>query len=165
MKRSCMKLKWLAALALIFGSAMARADKIPYPDGQKWHEECSICHIAFPPSLLATKNWQKLMANLDKHFGANASLDAKDAQEILEFLERHSKNGSRQTADSLRISDTVWYKSVHREVPEEVWSNPAVKSLSNCAACHINAHKFDWSEKSIRLPGVVGGKYGEASRH
>lgn len=159
-----MKLKWFAALALIFGATLAHADKEYYPDGQKWKAECGICHVPFPPTKLAKKNWQQLMANLEKHFGANASLDEKDAKEILEFLERHSKNGGRQTADSLRITDTIWYKGEHREVPLSVWTNPAVKSPANCTACHIYAEKGDWSESNIRLPGVVGGKYGESAR-
>lgn len=156
-----MKLKLFAALALIFGSTLAHADRISTPDNPKWKAECGSCHIAFPPQLLTKTEWQQMMNGLDKHFGANASLDAKDAQEILDFLQRHAGSGSKYSAASMKISDTPWFTREHREVSQKAWANPAVKSRSNCTACHVNAEKGDWSERGIRMPAGLGGEYSE----
>lgn len=147
--------KCLAALAFIFGSSMACADggKLSVPNNPKWKEECGSCHIAYPPQLLTAENWQSLMGGLDKHFGANATLDAKDNKAILDFLQRNAGSGDKRSASSLRISDTSWFKREHREVSSNAWSNPAVKSRSNCTACHVNAERGDWSEHGIRMPG------------
>jgi len=147
--------KCLAACAFIFGSALAQADggKLSAPNNPKWKEECGSCHIAYPPRLLTAENWQSMMGRLDKHFGANATLDAKDNKDILDFLQRNAGSGDRRSASSLRISETPWFTREHREVSSSTWSNPAVKSRSNCTACHVNAERGDWSEHGIRMPG------------
>ncbi|MBI4937671.1 MAG: diheme cytochrome c [Nitrosomonadales bacterium] len=153
-----MKLKSLAVLALVFGSAMAHADKLSAPDHPKWKAECGSCHIAFPPQLLTKSDWQQVMGGLDKHFGTNAALDAKDAQEILDYLQRYAGTGSKYSAPSLKISDTPWFTREHREVSARAWSDPAVKSRSNCTACHVNAERGDWSERGIRMPAGLSGE-------
>jgi len=148
-------LKYLAALAFIFCSTQVYADggKLSVPNNPKWKEECGSCHIAYPPQLLTAENWQRLMGGLNKHFGANAILDAKDNKDILDFLQRNAGSGNRNSASSLRISDTSWFTREHREVSGNTWSNPAIKSRSNCTACHVNAERGDWSERGIRMPG------------
>jgi hypothetical protein len=147
--------KWLAALALVFGSTMAQAEggKLSIPNHPKWKEECGSCHIAYPPQLLTKENWQQLMGGLDKHFGANAAMDSIDSKEIQDLLQRYAGTGSKHSASSLRISDTSWFVREHREISGDAWSGPAVKSRSNCTACHINAERGDWSERGIRMPG------------
>ena len=147
--------KCLAALVFIFGGTMAYADggKLSIPSNPKWKEECGSCHIAYPPQLLTAENWQRLMGGLDKHFGANATLNAKDNKDILDFLQRNAGSGDRRSASSLRISDTPWFTREHHEVSGKIWSNPAIKSRSNCTACHVNAERGDWSERGIRMPG------------
>jgi hypothetical protein len=102
---------------------------------------------------LTAENWQRLMGGLDKHFGVNATMDAKDNKDILDFLQRYAGRGSRYISSSLRVSDTPWFKSEHREVSSKTWSNPAIKSRSNCTACHVNAERGDWSERGVRMPG------------
>src|SRR4030065_1283786 len=85
-----LSMKWITALALFLGSAMAYADsdKLSVPNHPKGKEECGSCHLAYPPQLLTAENWQQMMGGLDKHFGANAILDSKTTKEILDFLPR-----------------------------------------------------------------------------
>ena len=134
---------------------MAYADDANFtvPQNAKWKEECGGCHIDYPPQLLTANNWQQMMGGLDKHFGANAAMDAADSKEILDFLQRHAGSGGKYSASSLRISDTSWFMREHREVSDSAWFDPALKSRANCTACHINAERGDWSEDSIRMPG------------
>ena len=148
-------MKLLSAFILVFVSTMAYADggRLSVPDNPKWKTECGSCHIAYPPQLLTGADWQRMMGGLDKHFGANAALDAKENKEILEFLQRYAGSGDKRSASSLRISDTRWFTREHRKVAGNTWSDPAVKSRSNCTACHVNAERGDWSERGIRMPG------------
>lgn len=148
-------MQWLAALALILCSNMVHAERegLSVPNYSKWNEECGSCHLAFPPQLLTAENWRQVMSRLDKHFGANATMDVRDAKDILEFLQRYSGKDERHSAASLRISDTLWFKREHREVPNRAWSDPSVKWHSNCTACHVKAEQGDWSERGIKLPG------------
>ena len=159
-------MKWLTAFALILGSTMAQAEgnKFFVPNHPKWKEECGSCHIAYPPQLLTVDTWQRLMGGLDKHFGANAMLNPKDNQEILDFLQSNAGRGGRNSASSLRISDTPWFTREHREVSNNTWSDPAVKSRANCTACHVNAERGDWSERGIKIPGGQRGE-GYGGRH
>jgi hypothetical protein len=145
-----------ALIAIFLGvfatTALADSDKLAVPANPKWQAECGSCHLAYPPQLLTAANWRKLMLGLDRHFGANASLDAKESAEILAFLERHAARDGRHQANSLRISDTPWFQREHREVPPSTWKQAKVKSPANCTACHVTAERGDWSEHSIRMP-------------
>lgn len=128
----------LVGLLLVLGMSQAHAGSIkqPVPDSTKWKEECGSCHVAYPPHLLAAENWKSLMGSLDKHFGANAALDIKDNKAILGFLMRHAGSGKQSIADSLRISDTPWFRREHRSIAAGEWTHPKVRSRSNCSACH-----------------------------
>ena len=46
-----------------------------------YEEECGSCHMAYPPGLLPGVSWQRLMAELDNHFGDNAEIDALALQD------------------------------------------------------------------------------------
>jgi len=161
-------MKRLGIFFLVFGSMTAHADsgRHSVPDNPKWKEECGSCHIAYPPRFLTADDWQKLMEGLDKHFDANAVLDQKDSKEILDFLRDNAGFRKMNSAPSLRISDTPWFTHEHREISNNTWFNPAVKSRSNCVACHINAERGDWSERGIRVPGCKDEKVrGERHKH
>lgn len=148
-------MKWIAGLmlAVLTGAAHADGGRMHVPANATWQEECGSCHIAYPPQLLSKQNWQQLMGGLDKHFGANAVLGPKEQQEISAFLQRHGAGSERYATNTMRISDTPWFKREHREVSRVTWADPAVKSRSNCASCHVNAERGDWSERGIRVPG------------
>jgi hypothetical protein len=97
------------------------------------------------------------MANLPRHFGTDASLDAASTQEITAWLLQHagtSKRVKREPAPPPqdRISRADWFVSKHREVAASTWALPAVKSAANCAACHPGAEQGDFSERNIRIP-------------
>ena len=131
-------MKRVAALILVFGMNLAHAEagKLTAPNNAKWKEECGSCHIPYPPQMLSAENWKQLMGSLDKHFGANAVLDANDNKKILGFLEHNVGSGDRYSSPSLRISDTPWFKHEHHVINAKEWVNPEVKSRSNCSACH-----------------------------
>ena len=120
----------------------------------KWKTECGACHLAYPPQLLPAASWRVMMTQLDKHFGADASLDAKTAAEISAFLEANAGRNKREATGkpSQRITGTRWFKQEHDEVPTRIWSSPAVKQPGNCAACHTQAERGDYSERSLRVP-------------
>lgn len=131
-------MKWTVGLLLVLGINLAHADNgAPIAhDKSKWQEECGSCHVAYPPQLLASQDWQRLMGSLDKHFGTNAALDEKDNKQILGFLVRNAGSGDRYSSDSLRISDTPWFKHEHHVISAKEWTLSAVNSRSNCSACH-----------------------------
>jgi hypothetical protein len=100
-----------------------------------WQSECGSCHMAFPPALLSRGNWQSMMQGLDKHFGLNASLEPKVREEIDAFLQRNSGTSWSREADSLRITETGYFKKRHRG-GINMLNNGRIKSLADCIACH-----------------------------
>ncbi|MBK6983015.1 MAG: diheme cytochrome c [Betaproteobacteria bacterium] len=126
------------------------------PDHPAWKQECGSCHVAYPPRLLSADSWRAVMAGLDRHFGADASLEPAARDDILAFLERNA--GRRDTSAGgrplLRVTQTRWFVKEHRdEVPAEVLRRPDVKSFANCGACHSGADRGVYAERDIRIPG------------
>lgn len=142
----------IAALALLAPARSARADeRLPVPENAAWTRECRACHLAYPPRLLPARSWRAIMGDLDKHFGVDASLDAKTAAEVTAFLEQYAGRDRGVTATN-RITETAWFRRKHREVPAAAWKHADVKSPANCAACHRAADRGDYDEHAVRLP-------------
>ena len=115
---------------------------------QAFNTECGACHMAYPPVLLPARSWQAITANLADHFGEDASLDPETTQKISEYLVANAAetNGQAQAIlrgvapdqVPLRITEMLWWRRAHHEVPDAAFTRPEVVSKSNCLACHRN---------------------------
>ena len=122
----------LAAL-LSFAALPAAADRPRLPPNPAYKAECASCHVAFPPGLLPASSWQQLMTRLDKHFGSDASVDAKVRAEISAYLAAHAGRRAAPAGLEPRITQTRWFLKEHRK---EI---PAGKNPADCASCHAGA--------------------------
>lgn len=129
--------------------AAARVPLLPL-----YQQECSSCHIAYPPGMLPAASWQRIMNTLPRHYGTDASLDAATAQQLSAWLSSHAGAGGRAgvAPPDDRITRSAWFLHEHDEVPAATWKLPAVKSAANCAACHPRADQGDFNEHDIRIP-------------
>ena len=148
-----------ARLPLLFLAILAMpvyAAKMTMPSGapNSYEAECASCHMAYPPGLMGQKNWQNIMASLDKHFGTDASLDAKTESEITTWLLKNAATKQKYAsfAPENRITKTAWFVRKHDEVQVDVWRRAGVKSPANCSACHADAAKGDFEEDRVRIP-------------
>lgn len=143
---------------LFVGTLVAHAaiagDKSLAATDPVYQAECGSCHLAYPPALLPAGSWRAVLGGLDRHFGTDASVDAKSLGALSAFLYSNAGRDRRLSAESagLRISTTAWFRREHRQVPEATWRSAAVKSPANCAACHTGAASGDYSERGIRVP-------------
>ena len=150
---------WIGTLVTTFGllafDACADDRRRAAPD-PVWQKECGACHIAYPPRTLAATQWRTVMSGLDRHYGSDASLPQETAARIDEFLAKHGGGGAKVTSASTppRVTDTPWFRDEHRELPAGTFASPAVGGAGNCAACHREAAKGDYSERSIVVPGL-----------
>ncbi len=146
----------MLASAALSPLAKAEATAAPTPLLPKYRQECAACHIAFPVGMLRAASWQRLMTNLNKHYGADASLDAASMQEIGGWLKTNAGSYKRvnEQPPKDRITKSAWFLQKHREgeVPAAAWKRPSVGSPSNCAACHPNAAKGNFNEPNIAIP-------------
>ena len=142
-----------ALLAIWVGPAMADDHGPRAPLLPAYQQECSGCHVAFPPGLLPAASWQRLMDTLPRHFGSDASLEPALRQSIGAYLQAHAGSGRRAAEPPEdRITLGPWFQREHREVAPEVWTRAEVKGASNCGACHTQADAGRYGERDIRIP-------------
>lgn len=144
----------LLLFALLLGQVRAGGSHFfPPVTDSLVREECGSCHLAYPPSMLPARSWQRLMAGLDQHFGDDATVDAKTGQKITDYLTRHAADaggerygrkllrGLPDSATPLRISELPKWQREHRRYTESDWRQADIRSRANCAACHPDAER------------------------
>lgn len=134
------------------------------PDNVQWREECGGCHLAFHPSLLPARSWQKMMAEQDKHFGTDLALDDATNKALLDFMVNNAAekstreaavkiNGSIKPGDvPLRITETPYWVKKHQDIAESDWRSTKVKSKVNCGACHLDAEAGTFEDAAMHIP-------------
>ena len=150
---------YIAMAVMIGGSTFAQDGKALY------QQECGACHMVYQPQFLPKRSWQKIMQTLQDHFGSDASLDRSDQQKITQYLLKNSGDSKKvfgefreiiqsipPTKTPLRISETPYFKKEHRKIPKKAITQKAVRSISNCTACHSKAQKGDFGERSLAIP-------------
>ena len=143
----------LAALGTI-PAAMADGDQRMVPLLPKYQQECAACHLAYPPGMLPAASWKRVMANLPRHYGTDASLDPATVKELSTWLGANAGTYKRVSEEPPqdRITTSSWFERKHREVAPQVWKRAAIGSRANCAACHTGAAKGDFDDDNIRIP-------------
>ena len=149
---------WTAgALFSLFlvADALAGSGQAAPPANPVWQAECGSCHVAYPPRLLQAQSWRRIMQDLDRHFGVDASVDAGTAAAIGRYLETNAQSATNKRAEptATRITQTRWFRHEHDEIAAATWQRPDVRSPVNCGACHREAERGDFSERLVRVPG------------
>ena len=121
-------------LAFIAAPVMAdQAFPAPHP---AYKVECGSCHVAYPARLLPAASWLQLMAGLGRHFGSDASLDARAHAEISRYLAANAGRRAPPPGAEPRITATRWFRKEHG----------VVKDPSNCIACHAGAEQGNYDD-------------------
>ena len=133
-----------------------------------YQEECGSCHMAYPPGLLPSASWRKIMEGLDDHFGDNAELDEEVSLQITAFLVANSADRSNYRRSRafmygggypgamipIRITDLPYFRHEHNEIPRWIVELPEVGSLAQCNACHRYAESSSFNEHDVYIKGV-----------
>jgi hypothetical protein len=121
----------------------------------KYRQECGSCHVPYPAGMLPATSWRRVMDNLPRHYGTDASLDSATVEELSRWLSEHAgtyRRVTQQPPSQDRITRSPWFLRKHDEVPAATWKLPAVKSAANCTACHAQADQGDFNEHQVRIP-------------
>ena len=127
-----------------------------------YRQECAACHLAYPPGMLPARSWSRIMGQLDRHYGSDASLDEAQLRQIGGWLQMHA--GSYKRVDSQpppqdRITRSAWFERKHRGLDAGVWKHASVKSAANCAACHTGAERGQFDDDNLRFPAGLDARY------
>lgn len=121
-------------------------------------EECGACHLPYAPAMLPARSWQRLMGQLDKHFGDDASLAPETARRISDYLVANAADtggerfgmrllrGVGTDSTPLRITELPRWMREHRKVSDQEWGSKKVGTKANCAACHTDAERGYYDE-------------------
>lgn len=133
-------------------------------DNTIYEKECGSCHFAYPAGLLPSSSWNKMMSNLDKHFGDDATVDEKTFQTLVSYLNENSAEKSMNYKRSRKIvknlngnipdsiSKMPYMKKKHEDIKEHLITQKEVKGMFNCTACHQNAKKGIFSDDDVNIP-------------
>ncbi|MDX3958989.1 diheme cytochrome c [Aliarcobacter cryaerophilus] len=133
-------------------------------DNTIYEKECGSCHFAYPAGLLPSSSWNKMMSNLDKHFGDDATVDEKTFQTLSSYLNENSAEKSMQYKRSRKIVENLngtipdsiskmpYMKKKHEDIKEYLITQKEVKGMFNCTACHQNAKKGIFSDDDVNIP-------------
>lgn len=163
-----------AALFYLKGYLLESVDNLYQPfqspaliNNEVWQGECSDCHMAYHPSLLPKRSWQRLFKNQHDHFGDDLDLDKEALQALETFFynnsaEQMASEPARKILNStpiaqtpMRITETLYWKKKHEEIDMRYWSNEPVHSKGNCTACHLDANRSTYEDSNMRLPKVM----------
>jgi hypothetical protein len=141
----------MAALLLPAHADRGRPEVAPSP---AYRQECAACHIAYPPGALPAASWQHLLQNLSAHYGADASLDPQTVRQLSDWLGAHAGSWKRvaEPPPQDRITLSAWFQRKHHAIAAATWKLPAVRTPSNCTACHAQADQGDFNEHRVRIP-------------
>lgn len=158
----------MIAFALIAGTLLWVFSTMPpsglskMADNKVFQSECSDCHEIYHPSLLPHASWTTLMANLDNHFGEDASLPSKKAIAITAFLANHAaEKWDTEASNRFRtvspdapyqISASPYWVRKHEDVTDDVFKRKGVGGKSHCKSCHQDAGTGRFDDQSIKIP-------------
>jgi cytochrome b len=131
------------------------------PDAM-YAEQCGACHLAFPPSLAPAATWDRLLADLQHHFTADATLSADQVAHLRVWLDANAAEHwdtlpahrlRTPAADgSLRITDTPGWRRLHRRIAPAIFTAAPVYRRSACEECHADAATGRFAPQAIAIP-------------
>jgi hypothetical protein len=145
-----MRKKAMILAALVSAATPAAAERLKPVTDDATRTECSACHMAFQPQMLAARAWHAIMGDLSNHFGEDASLDPATAEAISAYLAANAADAPASRGRWMRgiaadqtithITETPnWIRHHKGEVSPAAFENPKVKTKANCVACHRGA--------------------------
>lgn len=145
-------------MSILFAAGTTAGASSPVTPEAKLHplykQECSTCHMAYPPDFLSKPAWNRVMTGLANHYGTDASLDEAAVRDITKWLNQTGGTYKRVVATSKedRITTTTWFTKKHDEIQPSVFKRASIKSAANCAACHTKAAEGNFDEDFVRIP-------------
>ncbi len=158
-----MRGRWLlvsAVCGIAFAPRVFAGERTPTALPSGYVEECGACHVAYPGRMLGAGSWSALLDGLDRHFGVDASVDPATLERLRQELASTArrKETTQNGKPVLRITEARWFRHEHEEIPARLKSGPQAVALPDCAACHREAERGSYAERSLHLPPKGGQK-------
>jgi hypothetical protein len=126
-------------------------------------ENCGKCHSAYSPGLLPSGSWDQILNGVTDHFGVTVELNTDLKTQISEYLKSNAAEiSSGETSEKimnslgnqkpLRITEIPYIQKKHQDIGSDVLKRKAIRSLSNCSACHTGADQGVFDDDQVEIP-------------
>jgi len=144
------------------GYADARAQvRAARPEATQWTKECAGCHLAYLPTLLPHRSWERMIREQAEHFGEDLSLSPASAKRLLD--EASAARGLSWAAWKLaasatagdspqRITELRFWRHAHRDLPDAAFKAPVSSGRHDCESCHLDAASGIFQPRMIQKP-------------
>ena len=140
-----------------------RDDYLNPVTNQTYREACGECHLAYQPELMPSGSWQKILNQLDDHFGEEIEVDPDTKKTISEYLKTNSAENSLSKRSKkimrslgnevpMRITDIPYIRREHHELDPAIFKRKSIGSMVNCEVCHITADKGIYDDDDVKIP-------------
>jgi cytochrome b len=149
----------LTGAGVLLAAAGAPSPALRFPP--LYQSECGACHAVYHPSLRLGATWKRLMDGLSDHYGEEVILGDEAAAAIAMFLESNGAEHfdteiswriGRENTESMRMTDTPYWKRRHRDIPNVLFRWRTVGAKINCDGCHGDAATGEYADQRIGLP-------------
>ena len=131
-------------------------------------EQCGKCHKTYPPFMLPSDSWARLMDGLDNHFGEHITeqnITTHEQIRIKSYLLSHSAEHSThkvafKTLNSLgsmrpiSMRKVPYWRETHQNMDKDAFNTLHVKNAANCFACHPDFEYGILDMTRVRIPKV-----------
>ncbi|MEJ2227558.1 MAG: cytochrome b/b6 domain-containing protein [Alphaproteobacteria bacterium] len=131
------------------------------PMNATYAKECGACHVPHHPSVAPAATWKAIFANLQDHFGENASLTPELTDKLRAYaLANSSEKWDTRVANvmrrpskehPLRITDAPIWKRIHSHFPDKLFKSKAIGGKLNCTNCHRDAETGLFAPRNISI--------------
>jgi hypothetical protein len=128
-----------------------------------YSENCGSCHFVYQPGLLPAASWNKILNDLETHFGEPVDIDQNYLKIIAEYLRANAADSSPTEKSvkimkslgkqiPLRITEIPYIQKKHHEITQDILARKSIGSLSNCSVCHKTAEKGFYDDDGVVIP-------------
>ena len=126
---------------------------------QQYNDLCGSCHFPYQPGLLPGVSWEKIMNNLDSHFGQLVKMTDVKKRTMRRYLLDNSA-GHVNDEISVQILQTLKYNPI----PVRITQTPFIidkhnqlenkikpQSIGQCNRCHQDAQQGLYEKQNIHI--------------
>ncbi|MEQ1504958.1 MAG: hypothetical protein ABMB14_22185, partial [Myxococcota bacterium] len=116
---------------------------MPLATAAGWTEACGECHLAYHPSLLPARSWDRMLADQADHFGEDLGFDAPTVATLSGIAHgfgadlgatEHAARVAAEEGTPASITDSATWNAEHARLAFGPDDHP-----SRCLACHADA--------------------------
>ena len=127
---------------------------------EQYNELCGSCHFPYQAGLMPGISWEKMMNNLDDHFGQPVKMTDVEIRSMRRYLLNNSAGHvndeiSNQILKSLkynpvplRITKTLFFIDKHNQDHKKLNR----KNMGQCDSCHQDARHGSYDKDKVNIP-------------